>query len=132
MLGDVHNKLNIQNSNEEYELYTKIIRDADKLDIMVEQLNEIKDDYFYLKDEIVNAVFKNKMIQNELLEHEVDYIIRLMCFIFDINFKYTFNYILDKKIIENKIHLLKCYIEDNRLEKIENYLIEYINKKVEE
>ena len=127
-----HNKLNIPNNNEEYELYTKIIRDADKLDIMIEQSNEINDDYFYLKDEIVDTVFQNKMVKNELLEHEVDHIIRLICFIFDINFKYTFKYLLDKKVIENKIHLLKCYIEDDRLEKIEKHLIEYINKKVEE
>ena len=33
---------------------------------------------------------------------------------------------------ENKIHLLECYIENNKLEKLKNYLIEYINKKVEE
>lgn len=128
-----HNKLTIEeNSDKDRELYTKIIRDADKLDIMLEQVNTISDNNFEVKEEIINAILNNKMVKNELLENEIDYIFRMMSFVFDVNFKYTLKYILNKKIIENKIHLLECYIEDKSLEKVKKHLIEYINKKVEE
>lgn len=128
-----HNKFIIEeNNDEEFVMYTKIVRDADKLDIMIEQLNCISDNQFEIKDEIINAILNNKMIDNKLLENDIDYVFRFMAFVFDINFKYTFKYLLDKKVIENKIHLLECYIEDERLEKVKKHLIEYINKKVEE
>lgn len=128
-----HNKLTIdENNDSEAELYTKIVRDADKLDIMIEQLNKITDNKFDLKEELVNSILKNEMVKNEYIESEVDDMLRLLCFVFDINFKYTIKYLLDKKIIENKIHLLECYIENDNLEKIKNHLLEYMNKRVEE
>ena len=92
-----HNKLNMdKNHDNEEELYTKIVRDADKLDIMIEQLNCISDNQFEIKDEIINAILNNKMIDNKLLENDIDYVFRFMAFVFDINFKYTFKYLLDK------------------------------------
>jgi len=128
-----HNKLNMdKNDDNEEELYTKIVRDADKLDIMIEQLNNITDNQFEIKEELLESIFNNNLVQNKAISSDIDSILRMLCFTYDINFKYTFKYLLDKKIIENKIHLLECYIEDERLEKVKNHLMEYINKKVEE
>lgn len=127
-----HNKFQIEvNSNPEFILYTNIVRDADKLDIMVEQGNQIDDNDFQINQTVIDTILKHQLVMNQDVKNEADSILRLLGFVFDINFEYTYQFILDKKIIENKIHLLKCYIENPILETIEKDLLEYVHKKVE-
>lgn len=126
-----HNKLTIEKTEDhEKLLFTKIVRDADKLDIMKEQGLTITDNNPKIKSEIIENLFSNQPVQDQSIKTDVDYIFRLLGFIYDINFKYTYQYILDNHIIEDKINLLECYIQDNRLEELKQHLIEYCKKKV--
>ena len=128
-----HNKLTIEKTEDhEKLLFTKIVRDADKLDIMKEQGLTITDNNPKIKSEIIENLFSNQPVQDQSIKTDVDYIFRLLGFIYDINFKYTYQYILDNHIIEDKINLLECYIQDNRLEELKQHLIEYCKKKVTE
>ena len=68
------------------------------------------------------------MINNNLLENDLDYLFRLVAFIFDLNFSYSYKYLLDKKIIENKVSLIEKYGNKN-LELLKNDLINYIKER---
>lgn len=128
-----HNKLIIEETEDSKKLlFTKIVRDADKLDIMKEQGLIIKDLKATVNEEILSQLFSNQLVHDQTLKTDVDYVFRLLGFIYDINFKYTYQYILNNHIIENKINLLECYIEDERLEELKKHLIEYCMKKVNE
>lgn len=128
-----HNKLIIEETEDSKKLlFTKIVRDADKLDIMKEQGLTIKDWKPSINEEILNQLFSNQLVHDQTLKTDVDYVFRLLGFIYDINFKYTYQYILNNHIIENKINLLECYIDDERLEELKKHLIEYCKKKVNE
>lgn len=128
-----HNKLAIEKTNnEEYVLYTKIVRDADKMDILLEQGNTMDENNLEINKNVIKSIWENKMIKKEDVKNEADNILKLLSFTFDIYFNYTYQWILENRIIENKIHLLTCYVENKELEKIEKILKEYINKKVED
>lgn len=126
-----HNKLEVESSSEEFTLYTNIVRDADKIDIMIEQGNQIKEDT-KINPAVIDSIFNHQLVKNKDAKNDADSVLRLLSFVFDINFKYTFELILDKKIIENKIHLLKCHTDNSNLEELEKTLLDYVHKKVEE
>lgn len=106
-----HNKFEIEEGlTQEELLFAKIIRDADKTDIIYESINI----FFKGKEEQVNKSilsenvynqFKNKSIikreKNIKLEN-IDNIISVIAFIYDINFKETFEIIKENDYI-NKI-----------------------------
>lgn len=119
-----HNKLKIEDTeNPEYLLYTRIVRDADKLDIMNTQAKENNGSIF--NELVFQNIIDNKLVQNELVITDADIILRTLGFIYDLNFKYSFKYVLDNKIIEEKIDLLKSSIDDSRIDNLYNHLIEY-------
>lgn len=124
-----HNKIKIEdNMDFNTQIITKIVRDADKLDIMQTQgMNRISSNIVLKKEQLDNIYKKQCCIVGEK-NNEADYIIRQICFIFDFNYNYSFKYIKANKIIQHKIMLLKnnCPKELN-LSEVEQFLIKYIN-----
>ena len=119
-----HNKFKVEDNIEGKELLIcNIIRDADKLDIMKEQ-------GFIKKDELINNLLEHKMVDNNLVENDMDSLFRLIAFIFDLNFKYSFKYLLHKKIIENKINLIEIY-GNKDLSNLQDNLINYMKGRLE-
>ena len=106
-----HNRTNIDNNLTEREiLHSKIIRDADKADILYVILTEPVL-YVYHTDEINVEAVTDEIFREFIEERKIDYKQRkthvdtLIChfaFAFDLNFEYTFKYIYDKKYM-NKI-----------------------------
>lgn len=128
-----HNKLAIEETEDSKKLlFTKIVRDADKLDIMKEQGLIIKDLKSTINEEILSQLFSDQLVHDQTIKTDVDFIFRLLGFIYDFNFKYTYEYVLNHHIIEDKINLLECYVDDNRLEELKEHLLEYCKKKVNE
>ena len=124
-----HNKLKIEDNLNDIELLlAKIVRDADKMDIMLEQGIITKEGP--LNQELIDELFKHNMIGNNVVDDEISSLIRLIAFIFDFNFKYTYKFILDKKVIENKINMLEIYTNTN-LEKLQEDLINYMKGRLE-
>ena len=121
-----HNKFKIEEGiSEKEELFAQIIRDADKLDIFYQSVERF---WKGKEQDVENSIisesaieqFKNlSQIKRNIGEPPIDNIIRVIAFIFDINFKVTFQIIKEKDYI-NKI--LNRY----------NFKDEYTKQKVEE
>ena len=123
-----HNKYKVDTNLTEKELLiSNIVRDADKLDIIKEQGFITKEES--IKEELVNLLLEHKMVSNELALTDMDSLFRLIAFIFDLNFKYSYKYLLHKKIIENKINLLEIY-GNKDLKFLEEDLINYMKGRL--
>lgn len=127
-----HNKYKIEDDLTERELLmAKIIRDADKLDIMKEQ-GKITKNITFIKPELLEVFDQKELCNNQLVESEIDHVFRLLSFIYDLNFKYSCEYLLNNNIIQNKIHLVSCYYEDEKLLKdLENKIVTYLKERCE-
>lgn len=124
-----HNKLNIPPSNEINIFFTKIVKDADKMDILKEQALKVTDKKPVLNYEILNFLSNEKPIKNDLVNNDIDKILRCLGFIFDINYKYTYKFILDEKIIENKLNLIEIYTEEDMTD-LKEYLLKFVREKL--
>lgn len=127
-----HNKLKIEaNLDDKTLLFCKIIRDADKLDIIKEQNLILEDKIEPISNKIIECFEENKLVSDEDIETEAKAIFRQLAFVYDIHFKYTYEFLLNNDIIQNKINLLKIYSdEDEILEYIYNKILKYINDKL--
>ena len=107
-----HNKYKIEKGlNKQKEMFCKIIRDADKADIMYEGVNifwnkqsereEIENTK--IREGELETVKDHRLIDRRKIEHEskLDEMLIMLCFIFDINYPKTFEMIDREKIIDN-------------------------------
>lgn len=141
-----HNKLSIQGElNDKCLLHSKIIRDADKLD-----------NFRVKKEEDIRAIFPGKLknkndMENSTLSSKVytsiknkecvnirdrltilDYWVCVLAFIFDLNFKETFEIVKDNNYINILIDRFNYnYLDTKReMEDIKNILNDFINSKI--
>lgn len=89
-----HNKLDIPNDlKEDSLLFTKMIRDMDKIDIFKQIA--VHYNFIFNAEEVsseVLEIFKNeKVISNDIVKTDSDKIIKYLSFIFDINFEESFD-----------------------------------------
>lgn len=136
-----HNKLKIEKGlTQEQLLFSKIIRDADKLDIMYESVelfykgNEEEVNKSILTHKIYEDFKENKIIKREknTSYDKVNDIASVIAFIYDINFKQTYEIIKEQDYI-NKILDRYDFEDKETKEKIEEMRVianEYINKKL--
>ncbi len=123
-----HNKYKVEEGLTDIELrVSNIVRDADKLDIIKEQGLITKEDS--VKEELVNLLLEHKMVPNDLAITDMDSLFRLIAFIFDLNFEYSFKYLLHKKIIENKINIIEIY-GNRELSELQDNLINYMKGRL--
>lgn len=134
-----HNKFKIEEGlNQEELLFSKIIRDADKTDILYESVhmfwqgNESKIEEQRISDNIFNQFKNNTLIERKKGKKlEVDSIITILAFIYDINFKPTFEMIRNENYI-NKI-LQRFNFKDEytkeKMEEVKNIANKYIKEK---
>ncbi len=121
-----HNKYAIGEVTDEEELYCKITRDADKIDIMEYQMNEVKGKYI-INPKMIEQVYTKTLCKNGEIENPLDHLLRMLCFIYDIHFKYSFDYLKEKNIIDKKLELIKNHSEEDTSE-----LISFVKKYIEE
>lgn len=123
--------------NEKEELYSKIIRDADKIDIMYILTFEEKQvawekadvENDKITDEIYREFFEDNCINYKNIKTSADILVANFAYIFD------FNYNFSLEIIKNENYLTRIYnrfnFKDNetneRIKKIYEYAIEYMN-----
>ena len=120
-----HNKLEIsEDLTKEEKIICKIIRDADKLDIY-ELLLDGKivfiDDNNPINSEVEKQFFENNSINKKIVKNESNRILLRLAMIYDINFKWSLEYIKNNKIVDKMLELL----EDK--EKYEKYFV-YMKK----
>jgi HD superfamily phosphohydrolase YqeK len=88
-----HNKLNIPDEyNEREVLFSKIIRDADKIDILYINSNiDIKSDVGDddITSEVIESLKKHELIDIQYIHTKLDDILLMVDFVYDIYFKYS-------------------------------------------
>lgn len=119
-----HNKYIIEDGLSEKELFfAKLVRDADKIDIMDTLLNELHDGNYEVPEEAINAMKEKRcMIRAKCQTSELTHLLGYICFIYDINFKRSYEIIEEKSIIEKKLGVLKKYIKLEDYEVIERLI----------
>lgn len=124
-----HNKKEVPTFDELTNLHIKIVRDADKLDIMDKQINELdRYDYEYNKD-ILDSFKEHTLLKNQSVDSKFVNLMRMLCFIFDINYKRTIEIIIEKNIINRKIDILRKNINNKEVDFIEEEIKKYIKER---
>ena len=136
-----HNKYKIEKGlNKKKELFCKIIRDADKADIMYEGANVFwnteseKSDLenAKVKQEEIDSIKNHTLIDRRKLkrESELDGMLIMLCFIFDINYPKTFEIIDKDEVVETIFKRFNFKDEETKekMKEIRKELKEYINK----
>lgn len=126
------------NLNEEEALFSKLIRDADKLDIfriIMEYEKERKDNPNPALDnlpftsgynkELLEDIFLKRKISNNSLNNYNDRKLYELSWIIDLNFPFSFNYIKEKNVLKA---LIKCLPDNEEINKVFTYLDQYIDK----
>jgi putative nucleotidyltransferase with HDIG domain len=125
-----HNKFEIEKGLTERELlFAKLIRDADKLDILYAvgnpNYNILLQDEKEISKEIATQFFNNQSGNTKDAKSLNDKLVIKICFIYDINFKETFEIIYTNKYYD------KLYERINRKDIFKPY-IDHVNKYLEE
>lgn len=129
-----HNKLEIEDNLTEEELfYAKLIRDIDKIDIF--RVSATNYEFTYEKNltKKVKETFDNKkLIDDSEKQNDSDRMARLLAFIFDINFKESYELLNDTDNLElflSSVEVKKGFEQefDELKEKARKYLEEKVN-----
>ena len=132
-----HNKPKVEEGlNEKELLHAKIIRDADKIDILMakatgllKQNNKVLETDI-ISDEIYNDFFKEETINNTKRKTSLDKWISQFAFIFDINYSCSLKIIKEHKYIETIFNSISFKNKETikRVEKIREFTMDYLNK----
>lgn len=136
-----HNKYKIEeNLPVKTLMYSKIIRDADKLDIFYETLNifyKNKNEIFdvengIVEEDIMHKIEERKLIKKKVGNKNIDRLLINLCFIFDLNYRYSFK-VMKKENYINKIldkFEFKNTETKEKIEIIRKILNQYIDEKI--
>ena len=126
-----HNKYEISKDLSEKDTkMCNIVRDADKLDIMFTQGLELEGDNYDISDDIINCFKNHQMVHNCHETNDLYMILRLLAFIFDFNYEFSFKYVRGNNLIENKMNIIRKKISNEKVDLIENILNEYIDDRL--
>lgn len=111
-------------------MFSKLIRDADKLDILYvlghdKYKDRLRQDDADISEKIKEAFYNNKSGDLKYVVSNNDKVMIAFCFIYDINFKVTLEKIKEEKYYE------KIYKRISRKDIFNPYL-EYVNKYLQE
>lgn len=124
-----HNKIEIPDTlDKTTKKILKLVRDADKLDILNTQYNPYNEKSLTLHydfntkndidNEIVNNFISEKMLPYKEVTNITEDIIYYLSYIYDINYRSSFKIIYNLNILDIKLELLKKVINDNKKYKI--------------
>ncbi len=140
-----HNKFEISKDvTEKEEMFAKIIRDADKLDILniylrekIQFSNIFMEEGFeneYFSKEVYESLLQRKQIRKDALKNKIDFLSLSLGFIFDMNYLYSIEYLKEKKyyslLIEQYKERINNSIFHKQLEEIQKGIEEYIEERL--
>ena len=127
-------------------IFSKIIRDADKLDIFnlftFDDPVQMGKDSGYVNNDLVtkevkDAFFNGKQITKDNLNTLMDWFINMVGFVFDLNYKKSFEILAEKEFLKQIFSIMKDIKKNNNelielLNDMEIYINNYIAEKVNE
>ena len=124
-----HNKISVPEFVKNDDLVLcNIIRDADKLDIfniLIENKNLFKEDSQNISDKVDDDFFNMKNINRHDVKNESDNIILCLAMFYDFNFKYSYKYIIENKILEKLYNTLE---NKDKFKKYFDFIQKYLEK----
>lgn len=136
-----HNKFKIEEGlTETEELFSRIIRDADKIDIFYQSVvrfwkgKEFKVEDSKISEDVVQQIKDYSLIKIKAEETVIDNVMTIIAFIFDINFKSSFQILKEEDYI-NKIlnrYNFKDEYTKQKVEEIRDIANKYIYEKAEQ
>ena len=136
-----HNKYKIEEGlTQEQELFAKIIRDADKIDIFYEGVvmfwkgNESAVEESTISPEVFEQIQNNIQVKRGTRQTPVDNVLSVLAFIFDINFKTSFEILKQEDYINKMLNRYNMKDEQSKkeLEEIRNIANKYVEQKIRE
>ena len=129
-----HNKYKLPNDlSEDEELFCKIVRDADKIDILY--LYTIKGIELEIDNEFSEDIFKSLLemrnISRKKLSNKTDRLAISLGFIFDMNFIDSFKYLKEKDYYNTIIDMYKNKSNNEKLKEQLELVREVINNYIE-
>lgn len=136
-----HNKYELpKNLSKETELFCKIIKDADKIDIIYEAIvvywqepEKIKKiETGKLSKKMLENFYDHKLADNRNSVSETDQILRFASFVFDINFSYSFKVLKKNDNISKMIDRFHYQVPEAKTEmmKVKEMANEWIEEKL--
>ncbi len=116
-----HNKYKIEDNLNEKELFfSKLVRDSDKIDILDKQKNEINDNSTTIDEDVIKAYKEHRLFKRDgTKRNDATEIVKNLCFIYDLNFKRSFEILKEKGIIDRKLNVLKQHISKETIDMFE-------------
>ena len=105
-----HNKINIpENLSEHNKLLCKVVRDADKLDIMYLYVSNtlLFEEDGDISPKVKESFDNQKTVNRKDQKTEADNIILLLAFVYDLNFDYSFKHLKKHKILNQLYEIIK-------------------------
>lgn len=126
-----HNKFSIEEDcNERELLHSKIIRDADKIDIIynVTELGHIRlvDDDSEISEKVKEDFLCERSVHYSHKSVKNDSVMTMLAFVFDLNFEYSYRHFRDNDFINKLFAKLK---NKDIFEEYVNKLNEYVERK---
>ncbi len=130
----LHNKLEYDEKllTDKEKLHTKIIRDADKLDIIysfsTQRLLEIESDDSVISDKVIEKIKNHMLVNKEDVQNKNDRIIMELALVYDLNFKYSLRRVYEEKYLYKMIDGL--YNKDLFMPYVDE-IYEYLKNEIE-
>ena len=120
-------------------MYAKIVRDADKLDIMEETLNVFfnkeeekkRIENGNISEEVINQIFAKKTLLRKKDFTEIDRLLVYIAFVFDFNFKYTFYKIKERDYVNKILNKFRFSNKETKkyMQEIKKIVNDYIEQR---
>lgn len=136
-----HNKYRIEDGlNDREKLFAKLIRDADKIDILYESIdvfwttNDEKMEILSISEENMQSFRECQLIKRKEVKDtkKVDDVLLILSLIFDINFKASYNILKQERYVDRFIERFQLLDEEtkNRIDEIQKIVNNYISEKL--
>ena len=126
-----HNKFKIEdNLDDRTVLFCKLVRDADKVDILRKQGTFRIDDNKEINENVCKSLINGDMVKNIDVLSKADGALRQLGFTYDLNFKESFKIIKEEKIMDNVIDNIKKYVASPYLDEIKLKIDNFLEEKL--
>lgn len=135
-----HNKYQLSEGlSQEKELFCKIIRDADKLDLIYEgaviyweepqRMKQVEEGR--LSKKMLEDVYQTRLADGRNKISETDQILRFASYVFDVNFSYSFKVLKENNYVSKMIDKFHYQIPETKeqMMKVKEIVNEYIARK---
>ncbi|MBR3116869.1 MAG: HD domain-containing protein [Bacilli bacterium] len=124
-----HNKKDVPVFDELTNMHCNIVRDADKIDIIIETSNSVKNPNVRIDEHVINNFKNHELVANEAGDTDFLYVIREIAFFFDINYKRSMEILLEHDLLNKKLNLIRSDINKDQVDLIEKELKKYIKER---